>query len=96
MTTFKMRCVRCKKNYVLATLKTRFPSCSDCQAKELEGEITDPEMKKFFNIPQEYYKNNTFIADIKIKYLKWGNLTDRQKDAFKKAVEEMKLREKNV
>ena len=56
----------------------------------MKGEIKDPKMKKMFNIPEEFYKKNSFLRDIKIRYLKWGELTERQINAFKKTVKEMK------
>jgi len=80
----------CKKNMVLITGRNQFPICYDCQKKELSGEIKDPKMKKLFNIPEEYYKQNGFLRAIKSNYLKFGKLTDKQIDAFKKTVKEMK------
>ncbi len=67
--------------------------CYDCQKAELNGVIDDPEMKKFFDIPHEFYVNNSFLRDIKVKYLKFGNLTEKQIEAFKKTVD--KLKEEN-
>ena len=64
--------------------------CYDCQKAEMKGEIKDPKMKKMFDIPEEFYKENSFLRDIKIKYLKWGELTERQIEAFKKVVKDMK------
>ena len=56
----------------------------------MKGEIKDPKMKKMFDIPEEFYKENSFLRDIKIKYLQWGELTEKQIEAFKKTVEKMK------
>ena len=56
----------------------------------MQGEIKDPKMKKMFDIPEEFYKENSFLRDIKIKYLQWGELTEKQIEAFKKTVEKMK------
>ena len=64
--------------------------CWDCQKKELNGEIKDPKMKKMFNIPQEFYKENSFLRDIKVKFLRYGQLSEKQLAAFKKVVKEMK------
>ncbi|HIH39417.1 TPA: hypothetical protein HA219_01690 [Candidatus Woesearchaeota archaeon] len=90
MVQFKQRCVRCKKNMVLMTSRSQFPLCYDCEKKELQGEITDPEMKKMFDIPEEYYKNNSFLRSIKKNYLRFGNLTEKQIQVFKKVVEDLK------
>ena len=56
----------------------------------MEGEIEDPKMKKMFDIPEEFYKKNSFLRDIKVNYLRYENLSDRQIEAFKKTVERMK------
>lgn len=88
--TFKQKCYRCKKNYVIATNRSRFLACWDCQKKELEGEVKDPKMKRLFAIPTAYYEMNPFLREIKMKYLKFNSLSDKQVEAFKKAVERMK------
>ncbi len=90
MISFKQLCSRCKKNYVLSTSRDRFPVCFDCHKNELAGEVTDPAMKKFFDIPDDFYKENTFLRSIKINYLRYGKLTDPQTAAFTKTVEKMK------
>ncbi len=87
---YKQKCTKCKKNYVIVTWKNKFPVCYDCQKGELSKEITDKGIKKLFAIPENLYQNNAFLRNIKISYLRYGSLTDKQKDAFKKAVEKMK------
>ena len=87
---YKQKCIRCKKNYVEANWKNRYVICYECQKKELDGEITDPKMKKLFDIPDEFYKANSFLRDIKLNFLRYDNLTEKQVDAFKKTVEKMK------
>ncbi len=91
---FKKKCSRCNKNYVTATWKDTYPVCYECQKKELEGEIKDPKMKKLLDIPEEYYKENSFLRNIKINYLKYGRLTEKQVEVFKKVVE--KIKEKKI
>lgn len=86
---YKHRCVRCKKNFIIVTYREKFPVCYDCQKNELKGEIKDPKMKKLLNIPEEYYKENSFLRSIKVNYLRYGGLSDRQIEAFKKTVEDM-------
>ena len=56
----------------------------------MEGEIKDSEMKKMFDIPIEFYRENMFLRDIKINYLRFGKLSERQVEAFKKVVKQMK------
>lgn len=83
---YKQKCSRCKKNYVTITWRQKYPTCYDCQKTELEGEIKNPKMKKLFDLPTEYYKENAFLRSIKINYLRFGKLTEKQIEAFKKAV----------
>ncbi|MBS3124082.1 hypothetical protein J4437_05625 [Candidatus Woesearchaeota archaeon] len=90
---YKQKCYKCKTNYVTVTWKNKFPVCYQCQKSEMGATITDPEMKKMFNIPEEFYKDNSFLRSIKINYLKYGSLTDKQKEAFKNAVEKLKKSE---
>lgn len=89
---YKQKCYGCKKNYVIATYRQKYVLCYECQKKELEGEIKDPKMKQLFEIPEQYYKDNAFLRDIKINYLKYNSLTEKQIEAFKKTVK--KLNEK--
>jgi hypothetical protein len=87
--TFKQKCFRCRKNYVEVTRRNRFVLCYDCQKNELQGEITDPKMKEMFDIPEELYKENSFLRDIKVKYLKYGELTEKQIEVFKRVAKEL-------
>lgn len=68
--------------------------CYDCQKKELNVEITNPEMRKLFDIPEEYYRENDFLRAIKANYIKFENLSERQIEAFKKVVEDIKKKRK--
>ena len=95
MVRFKQLCQKCKKNMVLVTSKTKFAICYDCQKEDLQGEIKDPKMKKMFDIPEEFYVNNSFLRDIKVKYLRFGSLSDKQIEAFKKTVANL-LKEKKA
>lgn len=72
----------------------RYAICYDCQKDELNKEIKDPKMKKLFNIPEEFYKENSFLRSIKSNYLRFGNLTEKQVEAFKKTVKNLKNPEK--
>jgi hypothetical protein len=87
---YKQRCIRCRKNYVTVSWRQRYAVCYDCQKKELERDISDPEMKKLFDIPEEFYKESSFLRDIKRSYLRYGRLTEKQKEAFRKTVEKLK------
>lgn len=85
---YKKLCGRCKKNYVIVGWRQRNATCYNCQKKELEAEIKDPKMKKLFSIPEEYYKQNTFLRNVKLSYIRYGKLSDKQIEAFKKTVDE--------
>jgi len=91
---YKQKCVKCKKNYVLATSRTSYVLCYDCQKSSLIGEITEPAYKKLFSIPEEYYKENAFLRNIKANYLKYHSLSESQVTAFEKVVDQMKSEKK--
>ncbi|MBC8495962.1 hypothetical protein H8D36_07435 [archaeon] len=86
---YKIKCSKCKQNYQLVTRPTRFVVCYECQKPDLKGEITDPKMKKLLDIPEQFYKDNLFLRDIKIKYLRFGDLSEKQIAAFEKVVDKM-------
>lgn len=87
---YKQKCYKCKKNYVTVTSRTRFPVCYECEKKELEGEIKDKKMKKLFDIPEGYYRENQFLRKIKVNYLKYGTISEKQIEVFKKTVKRIK------
>ena len=91
---FKQKCAKCKKNYVLTTSRSSYVICYDCQKATLSAEITDPIYKRLFDIPEEYYKENAFLRNIKANYLKFGSLTENQASTFKKVVEKIKADKK--
>jgi len=88
---FKQKCERCKTNYVtVSSWRQRRPIvCYECEKKEMEGEITEPSMKKLFDIPEDFYRQNGFLRKIKINYMKYHSLTPAQIDAFKKTVQDL-------
>ena len=85
--------MKCNKNYVAATSRDRYIQCYDCQKGDLDKPINDSAMKKLFDLPEEYYMKNSFLRSIKSNYLRFGKLTDKQIEAFKKTVEKMKAGE---
>ena len=62
----------------------------DCEMKVVEQEVEDKEFKKLFQIPIEWYKENSFLRSIRYQYGRWGSLTEKQIEAFKKTVKEKK------
>ena len=86
--SYKQRCARCKKNFVLVS-RNQFPLCYECQKTELAQVVKNPKMKKMFNIPEELYKQNTFLREIKLKYLKFGALSEKQIEVFIRVAKEL-------
>ena len=83
---YKQKCSRCKDKYVTVTYRNSYPLCYDCQKNDLKGEITNKTLKKLLAIPEDYYKDNAFLRSIKINAIKFGKLSEKQIEAFKKAV----------
>jgi hypothetical protein len=87
---FKQKCAICKDNMVIMFSRRQFPICSDCHMKQIDKPINDPKFKKFFDIPIEFYEQNSFLRNIKQSYIRFENLSEKQIEAFKKTVEDMK------
>jgi len=87
---YKQRCAVCKKNMVLMFSRKQFPLCTECHLKRLEEPITDPVFKEMFDLPRKFYEDSYFLRNIKENYLRFGALSEKQIEAFKKAVKEMK------
>lgn len=87
---YKQLCGRCKKKYVPITRSQYYVVCDDCLGKEMKTEIKDKKMKKFFDIPEEFFKKAEFLRSIKLNYLRYGDLSEKQKKAFKETVAKMK------
>lgn len=90
MVSFKILCYRCKKAYVPASWSDKFVTCYDCSKNELSVPIQDSQMKKMFDIPEEFYRENSFLRKIKLNYIRYTGLTDRQIEAFKETVKKLK------
>ena len=80
----------CKDNMVIMYSHRQFPICVVCHMKQIDKPIEDPKMKKFFNIPKKLYEQSNFLRNIKQAYLRFGNLSEKQVDAFKKTVKDLK------
>ncbi len=93
---YKQRCFICRKNMALIESRYQKAICIPCQTRDFNKPITDPKFKKLFNIDEELYQKNYFLRDIKSKYLRFGNLTEKQISAFKKVAKELKQKPKKV
>lgn len=87
---FKQRCAICKQNMVIMYKSSQFPICTVCHMKRIQAEITDPQFKELFNIPQVLYEQSQFLRNIKESYIRFNSLTEKQIEAFKKAVADLK------
>ena len=87
---FKQRCALCKKNMVIMYSGRQFPICVECHMKQIGEPIEDVKMKKFFSIPKKLYEQSLFLRNIKQAYIRFGSLSDKQIDAFKKTVKDLK------
>ena len=87
---YKQKCGICKTNYVTTTRMQHFVVCEACQKRQMAGEIKDPEMKKMFDVPEIFYRENSFLRNIKKYYLKFDKLSEKQIEIFKKVAEDMK------
>ena len=92
---YKQKCQRCKKNYTLASYRTRRVLCESCKEELLNKIPEDEKYKKLLDIPKKFYKENRFLTDIKLNYFQFDNLTENQIKAFKETVKNMKKEEKN-
>ena len=87
---YKQKCGMCRKNYVVVTYMNKKVVCYECNKKEMSGEIKDAKMKKMFDISEEFYKDTPFLRSIKINYLRYHKLSEKQISTFKKVVKELK------
>lgn len=80
----------CKKTMVIMKSRRQKPICTPCQFRGVDDSkpITDPAMKKLFDIDPQLYEKSYFLRDIKAKYLRFGNLTEKQIEVFQKVADE--------
>ncbi len=87
---FKQKCAICKDNMVIMYSSRQFPICVDCHMKQISDPVKDPKFKKLFDIPEELYRKSSFLRNIKRSYLRFESLTEKQIEAFKKTVKDLK------
>ena len=71
------------------TRYNQFPSCVACEMKKINHVIDDPTFKKLFDIDIKLYEQSHFLRNIKSSYLRFGKLSEKQIEAFKKVVEDL-------
>jgi len=91
----KKKCNRCRKNYVKCSRRQGYILCYDCQKPQLDQPIEDPKMKKLFDIKEQFYKENSFLCELKSKYIRFGSLSEKQIEVFIKIVKELEEESSN-
>ena len=87
---YKQLCAICRKNHVLISSRNQFPICTSCSMKQINQPITDETFRKLFEIDQKLYEESSFLRSIKSNYLRFGSLSEKQIEVFKKVVAELK------
>ncbi len=52
--------------------------------------VKEASFKKLFDIPLDWYKENSFLRSVRYQYGRFNQLTEKQLEAFKKTVKELK------
>lgn len=89
MVKYKQKCIICKQKWALVVYRQQ-PICSDCESNLTKKPIEDPEIKKMFDIDPRLYQENSFLKSIRLNYARYGNLTQKQIEVFKKVVDDLK------
>ena len=91
MIKYKKMCYVCRKNWAMVHYgRQRFVVCMECEMKEVKKTVKDKKYKKMFDIPIEWYKENSFLRSVRYQFGRYGELSENQIEAFKKTVKEMK------
>ena len=88
--SYKQKCIVCRKNHALISWKNRVPVCVECKMKEINKPIKSPKFKKLFAIDKALYEKSGFLRNIKSSYLRFGELSEKQIEMFKKVVKDVK------
>ena len=91
---FKQRCVLCKDNMVVMYSHRQFPICVKCHMKRIDKPVEDEKYKKLLEIPKGLYEKSLFLRNIKEAFFRFDSLTEKQVEAFKKTVKEIKEKPK--
>ena len=70
--------------------RTRIAICLECEMKEVQQPVESSQMKKLFDIPLDWYRENPFLRSVRYQYGRYGQLTTKQIEAFKKTVKELR------
>ncbi len=90
MRSYKQKCIVCRKNYAMVTWNNRNPVCTECRMRDINKPITEAKFKKLFDIDKALYEKSSFLRNIKSSYLRFGGLSDKQVEMFRKVADELK------
>ncbi len=86
---FKQKCKICNDYWVLIKYR-EYPICVKCQMKQvISEEITDKKYK-FLDIEEQLYNKSRFLRNIRVSYNRYKELSEKQIEAFKKTVKDLK------
>lgn len=86
--SYKQTCILCRKNKVLISSYKQKPICSECGTREFK-EVTEEPFKTLFAIPPELYSESSFLRSIRSNYHRYGSLSEKQVEVFKRVAKEM-------
>ncbi|MBI2176576.1 hypothetical protein HYU40_04510 [Candidatus Woesearchaeota archaeon] len=86
---YKQICAICRKNHVLISARGQFPICTQCSMREISKPIEDEKYRKMFDIDQKLYEQSSFLRSIKSNYLRFGSLSEKQVETFKRVAAEL-------
>lgn len=76
--------------------RSRFAVCMDCEMKSIREPVKDSAYRKLFDIPLDWYKENPFLRSVRFQFGRFGELSEKQVEAFKKTVKELKEEKKKI
>ena len=86
---YKQLCAICRKSHVLIIAGGQFPICTSCSMKQINQPIADEKFKAMFDIDNKLYEESSFLRSIKSNYLRFGSLSEKQIDTFKRVSAEL-------
>ncbi len=57
--------------------------------KQINQPITDEKFRKLFDIDNKLYEESSFLRSIKSNYLRFGSLSEKQVETFKRVASEL-------
>jgi len=86
--SYKQTCILCKKNKVLITSWKQKPICTECGMKNF-APVTEEPYKTLFDIPHHLYTESGFLRSIRSNYHKYGSLSEKQIEVFRRVAKEI-------